>query len=113
MTDKKMVVVDQHLLGKIDRHRGQLTRSGFVGACIERQLEKATISPKPVPPPISTEPGDYVTWAEFEKFRGKMDQIHQEFMDFFIKYAGQLAGEKPNREDTEQFGQELRRLLLR
>ncbi len=45
------------------------------------------------------------------EFKQSMGKFEQEFMDFFIKYGRQLAGEKLSEEDAAKFSDEFMRLL--
>lgn len=111
MNSSKFVVVDDSLLGKIDGNRGEKTRSEFVNSCVRRLLRD--LEPEvnvPADRPASI--GAWVTRSEFDQFRQRMDQVNQEFMDFFIKYASRVAAEKRPEADTEDFAVELRRLLM-
>ena len=110
MSDKRMVIVDDRLLTKIDEHRGTRSRSEYVGSCVQKLFEatepERTARATPVP---GME--EYISRTEFEQFQQRMDRLNQEFMDFFVKYASHLASDKPSLPDDEQFAQELRRLL--
>ena len=120
MSEKRMVIVSDRLMRKIDVYRGQLSRADFVDECVrgllqeqelgtergvsarEKEHLKAEVTPAPV---------EHVTRGEFEQFRRSIDKLQQEFMDFFIKYGKQLAGEALSKEEAEHFSSELRRLL--
>ncbi len=111
MSDKRMVVVDDRLLTKIDEHRGARSRSEYVGSCVQEVFQGT----KPeAEAPVMPAPGMemYVSRTEFEQFKQRMDHLNQEFMDFFVKYASHLASDKPSLPDAEQFARELSRLLM-
>ncbi len=118
MSEKKIVIVSDRLMYNIDKYRGQLSRAEFVRECIERLLcEPETEREAPLREKRYAEPEvrggsvEYVTRREFEQFKSNMGKLQQEFMDFFIKYGKQLAGEGLSKEDAERFTDELRRLL--
>ncbi len=111
MSDKRMVIVDDRLLTKIDEHRGSRSRSEYVGSCVQKLFQGTEPEQEAPATPV---PGMemYVPRTEFEQFKQRMDHLNQEFMDFFIKYASHLASDKPSLPDAEQFAKELRRLLM-
>ncbi len=110
MSDKRMVIVDDRLINKIDECRGLKSRSEFIDSCVHTLFkETETVEKAPVQSTAGPEP--LVSREEFEQFRGRIDNLNQQFMDFFIKYAGNLAADKPSVPDTQAFTKELRRLL--
>lgn len=115
MSEKKMVIVDDKLISKIDGQRGPKTRSEYVDSCMRNIFQQ--LDPDRQEPVMSEKlsaDGDApVSRQEFDQFKSRMDRLNQEFMDFFVRYAGFLASEKPSRQDAEEFARELRRLLSR
>ena len=120
MSDSRLVIISDHLVQKIDKYRGQLSRSSFVGECVqgllrdlESELETELPTARQELPGVRTTPAskEYLTKEDFEQFKWKIDQLQQEFIDFFIKYEKQMAGESLSKEAIEAFNDELKRLL--
>jgi len=120
MSEKRMVIIDYGLMRKIDKRRGQLSRSDFVAECVKKLLseleletgKRGTITRAKRPEAeIAPELAEYVTNEEFEQFKRHIDELHQEFTDFFIKYGKQLAGGTLPEEEAKLFSKELKRLL--
>ena len=118
MYEKRMVILNDRLMLKIDEYRGRLNRAEFVGECVERLLREVKMEREaPVErrertkPVIAPDSAEYVTKKEFEQFKWNIDKLQQEFIDFFIKYGKQLAMETLSREEAERFSNDLRRLL--
>ena len=86
MTDKKILIVDEETLIKIDENRGDMSRAEFISVLINNQLgesERATaISPQ------------YVNREEFQEFTQGMKDLLKRFLDFFISY-GLEVGQEP------------------
>ena len=76
MTDKRMLIVDEEILTKIDENRGDMSRAEFINFLINSQLgqeDNATsISPQ------------YVDREEFQEFAQGMKDLLKRFLDFFI-----------------------------
>ncbi len=113
MSEKKIVIVSDQLMHNIDRYRGELNRTEFVRVCIERVLSGLETEPEKKAPERKEagETAEFVTRQEFDQFKQSMGKLEQEFMDFFIKYGRQLAGEKLSEEDAAKFSDEFMRLL--
>lgn len=115
MSEKKIVIVSDQLMHNIDRYRGELNRTEFVRVCIERVLSGLETEPEKKAPVLerkeAAETAEFVTRQEFDQFKQSMGKLEQEFMDFFIKYGRQLAGEKLSEEDAAKFSDEFMRLL--
>ncbi len=115
MSEKKMVVIDQELITKIDRNRGILGRVEFVTRCVQATMDEM----EPEMLLAETEAGlpaeaggeGYVTKEEFADFRKNMEAIQREFLNFFSTYGRHLLGEPLSDEEKERFATEFRRLL--
>jgi hypothetical protein len=87
MTDKRMLIVDDEILTKIDQNRGDMSRVEFISFLINSQLgesesERATaITPQ------------YVDREEFQEFSQGMKDLLKRFLDFFISYGLELGHE--------------------
>jgi hypothetical protein len=85
MTDKRMLIVDEEILNKIDENRGDMSRAEFIQFLIDNQLgeeESATA--------IATQ---YVNREEFQEFTQGMKDLLKRFLDFFISYGLELGKE--------------------
>ncbi|MFW6056700.1 MAG: hypothetical protein ACOC9B_05275 [Chloroflexota bacterium] len=106
MSEKRMLVVDADLVGKIDENRGDLSRSEFIDLLIEGQLrEKEESSRKKAKPSDD----DVVTREEFIQFQEGAKELLRSFLEFFINYGLEL-GRDPRDEEFEQLSRKLRTL---
>jgi hypothetical protein len=115
MSEKKMVVVDQDVINKIDSHRGILGRVEFVTRCVKATLaemepEAALAEAKAARPEVPAA-SEYVTKDEFAEFRKNMESIQREFLNFFTTYGKHLLGETLSEEEMKRFSAEFKRLL--
>ncbi len=101
MTDKRMLIVDEEILTKIDENRGDMSRAEFINFLINSQLgedESATaISPQ------------YVNREEFQEFTQGMKDLLKRFLDFFISYGLEL-GQEPKDGTFSELVQKLQTL---
>ena len=101
MTDKRMLIVDEEILTKIDENRGDMSRAEFINFLISSQLgqdESATaISPQ------------YVNREEFQEFAQGMKDLLKRFLDFFISYGLEL-GQEPKDGTFSELVQKLQSL---
>ena len=109
MSEKRMIIINSHLMRKIDEHRGQLSRSGFVDECVGKLLSGLELERPGAE--IAVEAVEYVSKEDFERFERNVDRLQREFADFFIKYGRHLAGSTLSSEEAERFNDELKRLL--
>jgi hypothetical protein len=116
MSEKKMVVVDQDVINKIDRHRGILGRVEFVTRCVKATLADMEPEAAPAEAPKLARPevpaaSDYVTKEEFAEFRKNMESVQREFLNFFTTYGKHLLGEALSEDEMKRFSAEFKRLL--
>jgi hypothetical protein len=101
MADKRMLIVDEETLNKIDQNRGDMSRAEFIKFLISNQLgeeESATaISPQ------------YVDREEFQEFTQGMKDLLKRFLDFFISYGLEL-GQEPKDGTFSELVQKLQTL---
>jgi hypothetical protein len=101
MTDKRMLIVDEETLTRIDENRGDMDRAEFIKFLINSQLgedESATaISPQ------------YVNREEFQEFSQGMKDLLKRFLDFFISYGLEL-GQEPKDGTFSELVQKLQSL---
>ena len=120
MTEKKMVVIDQDVLEKIDHHRGILGRVEFVTRCVkatladmepEAEVAEPRVVRREVARPEIPVSSDYVTREEFADFKKNMESIQREFLNFFSTYGRHLLGETLSEDEMKRFSAEFKRLL--
>ncbi len=109
MSEKRMVIVDDQLISKIDRHRGILDRIEFVTRCVQATLTEMEPEMEAAEAEAA-EPG-YVTKEEFIEFRKNMESLQREFLNFFTTYGRHLLGETLSDDEMKRFSTEFKRLL--
>ena len=108
MSEKRMLVVDADLVGKIDQNRGDLSRSEFIDLLIEGQLrDKEDGARKKTKDSPAAD--DVVTREEFRQFQEGAKELLRSFLDFFINYGLEL-GRDPRDEEFELLSRKLRTL---
>jgi hypothetical protein len=85
MTEKRMLVVDEELLKRIDENRGDLGRAEFINLLIDNQLGESE--------PNLAAGTQYVSKEEFQEFSLGMKDLLRRFLDFFISYGLELGQE--------------------
>jgi hypothetical protein len=100
MTDKRMLIVDSDLLEKIDKNRGEMSRSEMLHFLIDNLIKNDSTNP-----PI----GQYLEREEFQKFTLEMKELLRRFLDFFMSYGMQL-GDDSRGQSFEELTQKLQSL---
>jgi hypothetical protein len=100
MTEKRMLVVDEGLLKKIDDNRGELSRAEFIDYLINEQLQETDGE-------VASQ--QYVSREEFQEFAQGMKDLLRRFLDFFISYGLEL-GEEPKDHTFNELVQKLQTL---
>ncbi len=85
MTEKRMLVVDEELLKRIDENRGDMGRAEFINLLIDNQLGESE--------PNLAAATQYVSKEEFQEFSLGMKDLLRRFLDFFISYGLELGQE--------------------
>jgi hypothetical protein len=100
MSEKKMLIVDEELLNKIDENRGDMSRTEFINFLINNQLEEqgGTVNSN-----------QYVSKEEFQEFAQGMKDLLRRFLDFFISYGLEL-GQEPKDGTFNELVQKLQSL---
>jgi hypothetical protein len=93
MSEKKMLIVDDELLRKIDENRGDMGRAEFIGFIINSQLG--------VDGSGESTSHQYVDREEFQEFSQGMKDLLRRFLDFFISYGMELGDEPKDRTFNE------------
>jgi hypothetical protein len=76
MPEKRMLIVDDELLGRIDENRGEMSRNEFLLFLINNQMQEKESSPTT---------NKYVSREEYAEFTQGMKELLRHFFDFFIK----------------------------
>ncbi len=100
MSEKRMLIVDEELLSKIDENRGEMSRVEFIKFLISNQLEEqeGTVTSN-----------QYVSREEFQEFAQGMKDLLRRFLDFFISYGLEL-GQEPKDGTFNELVQKLQSL---
>jgi len=97
MSEKRMLIVDDELVKRIDDNRGDLSRSEFINFLIDSRLEG------------EGKRQDGVTREEFCQFEQGMKEMLRSFLDFFISYGLEL-GKEPKDKEIEKLNRSLQSL---
>lgn len=79
MTDKKILIIDNLLLDRIDENRGDLSRTEFLHYLIDNALGNEESPQETLP-----DQTQYLDRQEFEKFTRDMRDLLKRFLDFFL-----------------------------
>ena len=101
MTDKRMLIVDAEVVGKIDENRGDMNRSEFLDFLIDSLLKGDTGE--------SHNNQNYVNKEEFHQFALGMKELLRNFLEFFISYGLEL-GKQPQDKTFAELTQKLQTL---
>jgi hypothetical protein len=97
MSEKRMLIVDDELVRRIDDNRGDLSRSEFINFLIDSRLEG------------EGKRQDGVTREEFSQFEQGIKEMLRSFLDFFISYGLEL-GKEPKDKEIEKLNRSLQSL---
>jgi hypothetical protein len=101
MSEKRMLIVENDLLQKIDENRGEMSRSEFISFLLNSQIGEDAQS--------STISNQYVTREEYQEFALGMKDLLRRFLDFFISYGLEL-GQEPKDNTFSELVQKLQTL---
>jgi hypothetical protein len=101
MTEKRMLIVEDALLRKIDENRGEMSRNEFISYLIENQLGEQAESP--------AAPHQYVSREEYQEFTQGIKELLRHFLDFFLSYGLEL-GQEPKDKTFAELVQKLQAL---
>jgi hypothetical protein len=97
MSEKRMLIVDADVVGKVDENRGDMNRSDFINflidSCIKEDSGKQS----------------YTTKEEFNQFQQGTRELLRNFLEFFISYGLEL-GKHPEDKTFEELSQKLQNL---
>ncbi len=97
MAEKRMLIVDAEVAGKIDENRGDMSRSDFLNFLIDNQLKEEAPNQ------------NYVNKEEFRQFAQGMKELLRNFLEFFLSYGLEL-GKQPQDKTFEELSQKLQTL---
>jgi hypothetical protein len=100
MSEKRMLIVDDELLSKIDENRGELSRVEFINMLIDNQLEEKG---------EALSANQFVSKEEYQEFTQGMKDLLRRFLDFFISYGLEL-GHEPKDSTFSELVQKLQSL---
>jgi hypothetical protein len=103
MPEKKMLIVDNQLLQKIDENRGEMSRTEFIDFLLSSQLGEDN------PVTATSNTIQYVTREEYQEFALGMKDLLRHFLDFFISYGLEL-GQEPKDNTFSELVQKLQTL---
>lgn len=116
MSPKKMLIVDDKLIEKIDANRGDVSRTEFLEFCLDKSLEELKAEAEPGEEKraaereaVATDRGEavYVTRNEFEEFKRSVRELLKVTVDFLVTFSlGTRAGGAPE-DDLEQLRRRL------
>jgi hypothetical protein len=101
MSEKRMLIIPEELLQKIDENRGEVSRTEFIELLIDNQLQEKNKEDIPSQ--------QYVSREEFQEFAQGMKDLLRRFLDFFISYGMEL-GEEPKDHTFNELVQKLQSL---
>ena len=94
MPEKRMLIVDAEVAGKIDENRGDMSRSDFIGFLIDSCLKE------------DSGKQNYINKEEFAQFQQGTRELLRNFLEFFISYGLEL-GKQPEDKTFEELSQKL------
>jgi hypothetical protein len=78
MSEKRILIVDDELLSKIDANRGEMSRTEFLSCILDNQLQEESSLPSS---------NRYVSREEYAEFVQEMKELLRRLLDFFISYG--------------------------
>lgn len=101
MIEKRMLIVDDELLKKIDENRGEMSRNEFISFVINSQLGEQSES--------TSVSHQYVNREEYMEFTQGIKDLLRHFLDFFLSYGLEL-GKEPKDNTFSELVQKLQTL---
>jgi len=88
--EKRMLIVPEELIKKINDNRGDMNQAEFVEFLIDSQFQK---EPK--------KEQTYITKEEFHAFEQDIKKLLRSFLEFFVSYGLELGKQSPKNEFEE------------
>ena len=101
MDEKRMLIVNEDVVRKIDENRGDMNRSEFLNFLINSRLKEDTVGEK-----IDM---DYISRDEFYEFAQGIKELLRNSLEFFISYGLEM-GKEPKDAAFEELTKKLRSL---
>jgi hypothetical protein len=92
MLDKRMLIVDAELIGKIDANRGDISRSEFLNFLIDSSLDERDKQTAVQP--------SWITREELQQSQKGIKELLRNFLEFFVSYEMEV-GKKPDNTDVD------------
>ena len=92
MVDKRMLIVPEELVRKIDENRGDMSQAEFIEFLINSQLQETK---------EKTKEHQYVTKDELRIFQEDVKGLLRRSLDFFVSYGLELGKQSPKTEFEE------------
>jgi hypothetical protein len=98
IADKRMVIIDADVAGRIDENRGDMSYSEFLDFLIDNQLKEPIVHSNA-----------YLDKEEFDQFVAGIKELLRNFLDFFLSYGLEL-GKQPKDKTFQELSQKLQEL---
>ena len=92
MGEKRMLIVPEELVKKIDDNRGDMSQAEFIEFLINTQLQETREKVKEQ---------QYVSREEIQRFELDIKSLLRRFLDFFVSYGLELGKQSPKAEFEE------------
>ena len=102
MTEKRMLVIDADLLGKIDASRGELSRPEFLNLLYESHLDPGAVR--------GDAGADHVSRHEFTEFSRGIRELMRNFLEFALSYGLELGRQPEGDGSFDEVMQRIRSL---
>jgi hypothetical protein len=111
MPEKRMLILDEEILDKIDEYRGDLSRAEFLDVCINTCLEETEPGPRrSVGKEKAYATPAYATKEDLDEFKSGIKDLLRAFLDFYISFGLDL-GTGNTSEDLEHLKNRFRTTL--
>ncbi|MFC2045081.1 hypothetical protein ACFLUH_00170 [Chloroflexota bacterium] len=101
MDDKRMLIVNEEVVRKIDENRGDMNRSEFLNFLMSNRLKEETV--------VGEKETDYISREEFYEFAQGIKELLRSSLEFFISYGLEM-GKEPKDTAFEELTKKLQSL---
>jgi len=98
--EKRMLIVSEEVVRKIDENRGDMNRSEFLNFLIDSRLKEEAVGEKEA---------DYISREEFYEFAQGIKELLRNSLEFFISYGLEM-GKQPRDTAFEELTKKLQAL---